>query len=463
MTAPAATAPAWKPAVLDAAGMLAAGRLLAANRAPYYRAALMRLVPERAEGLGTVGVTERGRLLWDPAAIMRWSKQSSGAAKIGGAMAHEVLHILLNHAARGRAVGALSPEQREAWNLAGDCAINVILRAGGWELPDGAIYPDTSYGLPLDLTAEGYYAALLKQGKGQPKQGGAQGGQKGAPKPGAGQGTPDPNGAPEGASAGQEQGAPGSSPSVGGGWCGSCAGRPLPGEPAEGSEPRPGDATDAELESIRRVVAAEVQKAAKQAGKIPAELARWAEEQLAPPRVSWQARLDRATRNGIAIRSGVQDYTRQKPSRRQWGIGVGVGRPIVPAMFARKPRVAFAIDTSGSMGSDEIRTAASEVQGVLRALGHPIEFFACDAKVHAAKKVARIEDMVGAVIGGGGTDFRPVFAALARQRFEGVLVFATDGYGPAPEEPPAGIHVIWLLVGPVVQEPATWGTCIRVD
>lgn len=482
-----AVANAWTAPTLDAFGKLQAGRLYVANRAPYYRQGIARLVPQETPGLGTVAVSAKGRLFWDGAAIDRWAAEANGAAKLGGAMAHELLHVLLNHAGRCEALGARSEEQRERWNIAADLAINVILRAGGWALPDGALYPE-AFQFPTDLTAEQFYGLLADRDAQRKPQRGAQGnpqGGQGNPQPG-GQGDAQGEGGAQGAQ-GAEQGAQGgaggkgrpgrgkapqggatapqggpSHPHVGGGWCGSCAGRPVPQEPPADAPAAPGDATEADLERVRRTVAAAIQ-AAKQAGSVPAELARWADDMLQPPKVRWPQKLERACRTGIGVRSGVQDYTRTRPARRQYGIGLGVGKPVVPAMFSRRPKVAFAVDTSGSMGKEELSLAASEVQGVLRALGYPVEFMACDAKLHGVKRVARVTDMVDAVKGGGGTDFRPVFAHLEDEKFEGVLVYATDGFGPAPARPPRGIHVIWLLVGKMVQTPAPWGECVRVE
>lgn len=476
MSATARTAGGFVEKALGPFDKLQAGRLYVARKTPYYRTGVARLVPHELPGLDTVGVDGRGRLYWDGAAIERWHKETAGAHKIGGAMAHELLHVLLKHEERGIKVGALSDAQRKRWNHACDYTINAMLRAGGWQLPDGALYPEQK-GLPKDATAEQYYALLTEQeeqqakqpqqgkGKGKPQQGpgspgGGQAGEKGeggatTPADGAGNAPGDPSKA--------TGGVPGDKPGVGAGWCGSCAGRPIPGEHPADAPPLPGDATPADLERMRRGVAAAMRDhAAKNPGTLPAELDRWAQELLAPPKVRWQDKLARNIRGGIAICSGVTDYTRQRPARRQYGIGIGVGKPLVAAMHSRKPRVTFAIDTSASMGHDELRLAASEVDGVLRAIGTPIEFMSCDTKVHASKTVKRWQDMVDAVIGGGGTSFIPVFTKLQREGFQGVLIFATDGHGAAPPVAPPGIHTIWLLVGEYTQKPCTWGDVVEV-
>ena len=80
--------------------------------------------------------------------------------------------------------------------------------------------------------------------------------------------------------------------------------------------------------------------------------------------------------------------------------------------------------------------------------------------------------------GGGGTDFRPYFEALVdRMQHErpNIIVFATDGYGAAPDVGPVGIETIWLMIGDGAREmpfaasggwgdesKIGWGDAIRV-
>jgi predicted metal-dependent peptidase len=90
--------------------------------------------------------------------------------------------------------------------------------------------------------------------------------------------------------------------------------------------------------------------------------------------------------------------------------------------------------------------------------------------VNARIKARTWREVVRHLKGGGGTDFVPVFEAAAHMRPRPeVLVFCTDGMGPAPAEPPYPLRVIWLLVGPYKQRPyayngpITYGEFIEVD
>ena len=72
-----------------------------------------------------------------------------------------------------------------------------------------------------------------------------------------------------------------------------------------------------------------------------------------------------------------------------------------------------------------------------------ISLIQCDTqitKVSKYKKGTRID-----IKGRGGTDFRPVFNYIKKKKLSpNVLVFFTDGYGPAPEKPPKSYIVIWV-------------------
>ena len=67
--------------------------------------------------------------------------------------------------------------------------------------------------------------------------------------------------------------------------------------------------------------------------------------------------------------------------------------------------------------------------------------------------------------GRGGTSFLPVFKrqtldwAADGGDLSGVVVFS-DGYGPAPSQPPRE-PVIWVLMGHGVRKPAGWGTVVN--
>lgn len=397
----------------DAAQILAAGRLIARRRAPYFRSILLSFESRPAPGLGTVGCTKRGILMYDPEFVAKLTPD-----QMGGLWIHECMHRLQKHQER---CGA---RDQKTFNMAGDLTINPMVLDMGLQLPDGdnaGLYPD-KYGWERGLTADEYYDKLRQL-------------------------PPDEKDAPE-------------QPGAGAGWCGSCAGNPLPNEPPDGE-----GRGDAELERINRQTAEAIREHASQKrGTMPAELGRWADDILKPPKIPWSTKLARAIRASCGWRDGAVQHRYDGPGRRQAGIGYGPGKPVMPRLRAPTPAVAVVIDTSGSMGQKELTIALREANGALRAIGADIDFVSCDARVHGLGRIKRIEQAAALCKGGGGTDFRPAFEALERRKPKPeVVIFATDGFGPAPELPPRGMKTIWLLIGEGAQRPCNWGEAIVVD
>ena len=66
--------------------------------------------------------------------------------------------------------------------------------------------------------------------------------------------------------------------------------------------------------------------------------------------------------------------------------------------------------------------------------------------------------------GGGGMDFRPVFAYVEKhpELDPNLLVFVTDGYGDCPARPPA-YSVLWLLTKDGKEQPWGWNVKFRRD
>lgn len=389
--------------------LLAAGRAIALTKAPYLGARIRGFDLREAPGLGTTAATADGSFLYDAAEIAKWLPE-----KLAFSFAHEALHMTFAHHKRG--VGL---EAKRA-NLAMDLAINDSVVAIGLAADPHDALP-AKFGFPSGLTFEAYYALL--EAKGQ-----------------AGEGSPTPD--------------------CGNGFCGSCAGRPVPGEPEPGKAGR----SSAENARINAEVAKATRehKASKDAGTVPAGLARWAERDLEPPKVAWEAQLARAVKAGVSWKAGAVEHRYDGPSRRQAGIGYGAGRPVMPRLRAPLPRIAIAVDTSGSMSKGDLDRAMSETSAILRAIGAPVTFLACDAAVHGVAKIAHLAQ--AQLKGGGGTSFIPIFEALSAERPRcDVVVVMTDGYGPAPKEEPAGLRTIWLLIGGNENAPAAWGTTICVD
>jgi predicted metal-dependent peptidase len=439
---------------------LGVGRLIARGRVPYFRAALLGMIPVECKNLvvngmrAAIAISRDFVLYFDADLIAKLDDE-----EMAFALMHELFHPLNKHYERG----AGHPPVKV--NIAGDLAINQIVKAMNFRPLPGVLFPE-QYGFPEGLGMEGYLALLPDDVK-SPDEGGDGGetgeGEQKEGKGGSSSGEKQKTGAGGGAGGKKRPKIPG----LGRGNCGSGAGNPMEGEPESGKGDGPAGRSPSEVESIRRRVAEAVQEeAAKGRGTVPGELVRWAGEVLTPPKIPWTQKLATICRHAVAFRPGAVDYHYSGISRRQAAIGFGVGKPILPALRSPRPRVAFLMDTSGSMGTDECRRGIAEGHGVMDALGADMTFLANDAALHVVKRVRDWRELPKLLVGGGGTDLRPAFAAIDVMfpRPE-VVVCVTDGQvgDGIPSASPTGMTVIFVLVGAHRVRPCAWGEHIEVD
>jgi predicted metal-dependent peptidase len=383
---------------------LASGRLIAARKAPYFRAMIQSLVPHPVEGLGTIGVTKDALLVYDP----EWVEQRS-EDEMGALYWHEVMHLVLDH------YGRRGDKNPRLYNIAGDIFINDQGRNMGLVFPPGGCFPEV-FGFPKNLSTEEYYALLYKQAE---------------------------------EAIGKIMEALQKSGAWKSGECGSGAGNELKDEPEGGKAADAGARSESEVQQTRLRVAEAVKQhvATKGRGNMPLGMDRWADEATKPPKVPWQSVLGRVVRQAVSFRPGAVDYSFSRISRRQGGIGFGPGRPIVPAFVRPVPRVMVWLDTSGSMSQDQLVTGLGETAGVLRAAGAEIEFGSCDYAVHAVGRVENPQQLAKLVKGGGGSSFIPAFEHMQKMRVRPqIAIFMTDGDIGVPPVAPKGIRVIWLLI-----------------
>lgn len=120
-----------------------------------------------------------------------------------------------------------------------------------------------------------------------------------------------------------------------------------------------------------------------------------------------------------------------------------------------KPKIMAVIDTSGSITDDLLQIIDGELARLAK--GYTVKVVECDAMIHAVYDYKPIKK----VHGGGGTDFYPPLEKdFLRQHRPDLLLYFTDGYGPAPDKPPK-VSVIWCLT-PNGIRPAPWGKVIQM-
>jgi predicted metal-dependent peptidase len=336
---------------------------------------------------------------------------------------HETQHILRDSFER---LSEYIESAGDKVNEAQDLAINGSGDEGPWDFgPDGLL--PSQHGFPNGLSCEEYFNLLTNQPKQpSPKQkwGGCHG-------------------------------------------CGSATGK-SPNKELEDRVDRELGRSPQERQNIEKQTARDI---LLMQDKIPGNMSgmwtEWAKARLEPPKVPWNQKLANLTRYCLATFTpgGGIDYSYQHPARRSYIGPQGVPSFLYPGPVDPVSEVAVVLDTSASMNLDvEIAIALRETKGVIDANGQrDCWYLEVDTEeAAAARRITPPELLKLQIHGRGGTDFRPAFAAIEKLNPRpSVLVYMTDGYGPAPEKKPKDLEVIWCLVGRTTHVPAAWGHVVH--
>jgi predicted metal-dependent peptidase len=408
-------------------------RLYTISRAPYFSEIVYGFIFTPLPGIGTMLVTPGMILGYDP----EWAVRAS-IEELGADIFHECHHFCRRHFWR---LGVAHPK---LFNEAGDLAINPDLRKAGWRLAKEAIFPtDKKYNFKEGLTTEEYYDLLVQRHMQQQqektdKEQGSSGG--GAGEELAGQEQQEQEGDPQ-------EGDGKSRDGVGCGHCGGIAGNPSEIEQqleaTSDLQPR----TETEIQAIELRAAKKIKEwLQKQQGRgeAPAFLSEFLEAVNEEPLVPWEEELAQITHDCVGLmQAGGDDYSLRRPSKRTYLRGL-----IRPGLIEHKPEVAFILDTSGSMGKEQLLDSVREAAGVMEALGIDEVWF-CEADAGVSMNWQRIDLEFFKnlkIAGRGGTDFRPAIKSVEDLHPVPDLVFYfTDGDGTAPAEPPP-FEIIWVIV-----------------
>lgn len=318
--------------------------------------------------------------------------------EVKGVIAHEVMHCACGHHLRR---GARAVKK---WNHAADYAINGILNKSQAQLPKGALL-DPRFD---DMSAEAIYARL-----------------------------PDESG--DGSSTGGQQGAD----------TGDGIGDVVDAKNADG---KPLSEAEAEQQAAEwKIAVAQSAQQARGMGAMPAALDRLVKE-IVEARVDWRETLRR-----FVQQAARNDYRWTPPNRRHVHAGL-----FLPSLRGEQlPPVIVAVDTSGSIGRQELDQFAGELTSILEEYATECHVIYCDAAVQAID-VFKKEDLPVRLNakGGGGTDFRPVFTWATMQDFQPCcIVYLTDMQGMFPDAEPAW-PTLWVSTSAVDKAP--FGEVVRI-
>jgi predicted metal-dependent peptidase len=135
------------------------------------------------------------------------------------------------------------------------------------------------------------------------------------------------------------------------------------------------------------------------------------------------------------------------------------------SLVGESVNVFVAVDTSGSVGQEELQAFLSEVHGILSAYPHLYcQLYYADAKVYGPYEL-NSQQVLPKPQGGGGTSFVPFFEMSAQQwdrQTQAVCVYLTDGYGTFPAESPE-LPVLWVVTpGGLNLEQFPFGEAVRL-
>jgi len=312
-----------------------------------------------------------------------------------GVLKHEMLHLLFKHPWRPT---SNMPDARLR-NIAADLVVNQFVAP--FRLPEGCILLSSFPGAELepDQTMDWYYNKLRAYESSAKKSKKAIG---------------------DAAEVFEKQGCDAK-------WHGK-------GGDGDGATADDGFSSGDYAEAVVRGIVAKAKAKTSEAewGNLPSGVQRMVEEICAPPKLPWKRLLRLFA--GRGARTTVRT-TRLKESTRF------PGEP--GTRIKRLQKLVVAVDTSGSIGPDDLSDFLAEINGIIRA-GAEVTLIECDAEVHIAEPFKR--GSVPRFRGGGGTNFDPVMRWLYDHRSErfGGCIYLTDGCAPRPTINPR-CAVLWVI------------------
>ena len=416
---------------LDVETKLAAARTRLIIDKPFLGALVLRLPlqPARPDWCRTTS-TDARKLYYNAEYIEHLS-----LAETQFVLAQEALHCALLHfARRGHRI-------RHLWDLACDFAINPILIHDGLTAPPGAFYSHEYEG----MTAEEIYPLLQDNENDSTREENLydkpeekEGGKGDQPPPPEQEQDEDKGKALRPQTETDEEAQPQDGVD----------------ENREGAhEPPPLSAQERETLEVQwkqRLAGAAQQ--AMQAGKLSGDLARLVDYVL-EPKLPWRMLLAHHM-----TAQARDDYSYTRPSSRR-------GEPaILPSLRSHQLDVVIALDTSGSITTEEMLEFVSEIDSIKGQIRARVVLHACDDSLSpdGPWTFEAWEPLVmpASFKGGGGTDFRPVFEwGSTLDRDPDLLVYFTDAEGRFPAEPPY-YPVIWLVKG---KAKVPWGQRIQLN
>jgi predicted metal-dependent peptidase len=378
-------------------------------------------------------ITTDGRTLFYDASFERLP-----VAQQAGCVAHGVLHVALRHAQRYIALQQrIGDVDLRLFNLCADAIVNSALAHLAWlQLPPQAVKLEqvlqASLGQVVEPTAallawdvERLYREIDDRERSQGRRGANQDDARGA--------------APQPRSGGDHREARRDGPRA-------AAARALGAQTAPDLAPGADTAAAPEDEAEQTRLWSE-RLLRGHAGDATRSMLRALLADLPRVRTPWEQVLRTQLARALAQRPAL---SWSRPSRsylaNQGRIGGQHRMPWEPGTTAsrRVPRLAVAVDVSGSVDDALMERFAGEIEALSRRLEAPLVLIVGDDRVRHVQTFAPGRSDLRAIRfdGGGGTDFTPLLEEVQRQRPD-IAVVLTDLQGPARFKP--SCPVVWAV------------------
>lgn len=365
---------------------------------------------------------------------------------------HETLHCAFNHMWRK------GTRDQFKWNMATDYAINPMVDEN-FKLPKGGLISSKYYG----MSAEDIYKALPKDKKQKQQQWCDKGhwGDQDKKQQGGGSSQQQKNKSGQSKDKKGKDGGEGKDKkSKGGGGgllekiraaMGNDKDARLKQKEAEWNKTLNSPKVQAKWEKIFN------DQILKEYGHAPDSIKRVIEKEFYIPVVDWASLV------ASILSEDTTDYTFTQPDRRYSGSDF-----MLPGMHAvdTLKDVVFAYDTSGSITKEDLESYYHETMALFdNFLNYSGWIAICDAWLHHFKEInheASFDDF--SFMGGGGTDFKPVFDEIKRRSLKPkALFYFTDTFGDFPSQPPE-YPVFWLVrttIGDNEPREVPFGTVVK--
>lgn len=200
------------------------------------------------------------------------------------------------------------------------------------------------------------------------------------------------------------------------------------------------DAEDATAVARELVNAAQKMMSSETRGLMPGYFLSAVEKINRPPVLCWQKILKKYV--GTISAEKIKTHTRlnrRQPERFD----------LSGARDDKVLKIAVAIDTSGSVGDEDISKILNEILAILAKRKHQITVIECDSEVQRVYEVRKPEDVKRKVAGRGGTSFIPVIQYINDHRNfrDALLIYFTDGYGDDSIPKPRTYRNLWVILG----------------